>query len=497
MKPFLRVLMPLAGAGLLALLVALLPWEQAGAPLLVLCVLAAAAWLAISRVESQEGIRPALALFFGSLTLRLAASWLYAAWMVGRGWLDDAIAYDKVGWALAQAWRAGTSVQGIGELEWVVGEPFARMVAAVYWVLGHSPGAVIVLNAVLGAAAVYFLYRLGTEILGEEVGRLAGWMCALYSGFWVYSLMPLKDALIMASALLFFWSLHRLMSEAPRAARLAVWGPVALVSGASVVLMRDYVFIAVALAGIVFVLVRAAQDKRARWFLALGIVVLALAVLPLVRRLAGYTLPLANFGAGSVLEGMFGDLPTSATPVELARWAVQHPLSFIAYLGLSLISTLLAPYAWILPGAIAEAPTFGPYTVGFAGMWLWYLVLPFAVLGVCSSLRRSRGNVAGLLVFAVLLLVLFSLTIPRESRHRDLIMPVLLLIAGEGIVHAWRWRRLAWFAWGPLLLAAVVKLQAWGSLAAGLASGVIVAALLWLTERRRSRMLRPPAIPNS
>ncbi len=487
-----RGLTPLAVAGILALAVALLPWEQGGAPLVVLCLLAPIAWLAIGWVEPRASRSPALVLFFGSLLLRLAASWLYSTWVGTRGWLDDAIAYDRVGWALAQAWKTGVELQGVGGLEWVAHEPFTRVVAAVYWVVGHSPAAVIVLNAVLGAASVYLTYRMGSDFLGEQVGRLAGWMCALYTGFWVYSLMPLKDALILASALFFFWTLQRLMSQAPSAARLIGWGGATLAAGAAIVLMRDYVFIATGLGAAVFLFARAVQARRMRWFLVIGLLALAAALFPIVRRLADFTLPLGNFGAGSFLSSYFSDLPPSANVTKLLAWALGHPISFAAYFGLSVTSTVLAPYAWILPGAIPAAPAFGPYTVGFPGMWLWYLVLPFAVLGVGSSLRRSHAGIAGLLTFAALLLVLFSLAIPRESRHRDLVMPALLLLASAGIVFNWRLKRLAWFAWVPLLFAAVVKLDAWVPLLASVASAAVIAALIWLSEWRRRRNVGAP-----
>jgi hypothetical protein len=495
MKRMPRLIAPLAAAGLLALTIALLPWEQVGAPLGILCLLAACAWLAIRWVEPRANHKQALTLFFGSLFLRLTASGLYAAWVGAGGWLDDAIAYDRVGWALAQAWKTGAELQGIGGLEWVANEPFARIVAAVYWVVGHSPAAVIVLNAVLGASAVYLTYRLGSELLGEPVGRLAGWMCALYTGFWVYSLMPLKDSLIMASTFFFFWTLQRLTSQAPSAARIIGWGGATLVAGVAIVVMRDYVFIVAGLGGAVYLFARAVQAKRLRWFLAIGLLALAVALFPIARRLADLTLPLGNFGAGSFLSGYFGDLPPSSTVTGLITWGLGHPLSFATYLGLSLTSTVLAPYAWIVPGAIPAAPAFGPYTVGFPGMWLWYLVLPFAVLGVGSSMRRSRGGIAGLLTFAALLLVLFSLTIPRESRHRDLIMPVFLLLASAGLEFDWRLKRLAWFAWVPLLFAAVVKLDAWVPLLASAASAAIVAAMIWIGELRKRRRAGAPLNP--
>jgi len=459
--------------------------------------LAGLAILVIFALEGPASRAHAFLLFAVSWVMRLTASGLFAAWMGVRGWLDDAIAYDRVGWALAQAWKAGSSVQGIGGLEWVAGEPFARVVAAIYWIVGHSPNSIIVLNAFLGSVSVYVTYRLGSDLLGDEVGRLAGWLCALYTGFWVYNLMPLKDGLIMASVLLFFYSLHRLTSGKPAALRTTLWTCSTVAAGAVVLQMRDYAFIACSVGGVALILVRAAQAKGSRWFVAVALVTLAAAAFPVARRLADYALPLANFGSGSFLSSMFDMLPPTETVTGLISWALGHPLLFGAYLSLSVISTTLAPYAWILPGSIPQSGPFDAYTVSYPGMWLWYLVLPFAVLGLCSSLKRSRGSMAGLLLFAAVLLVLFSLTIPRESRHRDLIMPVFLLLAGEGIVHGWRWKRLAWFAWGPLLLAAVVKLQAWGPLAAGLASGVIVAALLWLTERRRPQTARSPATSNT
>jgi hypothetical protein len=472
--------------------IALGRWETWAAPLLVGLCLAGLAVLAIAAIEPASSRAHGLLLFAASWAMRLTASGLYAAWLGPRGWLDDAIAYDRVGWALAEAWRTGAAVQNLGGLEWVAAEPFARVVAAVYWVVGHSPISIIVLNAFLGSASVYFAYRLGCELLGEDVGRLAGWMCAIYTGFWVYSLMPLKDGLIMASVLLFFYSLLRLMDGKPAASRIIPWAAAALTSGSVVLLMRDYVFIAASLGGLAFILVRAAHARGSRWLVAVGLVALGVAVFPVARRLAGYSIPLGNFGAGSFLSGVFDAIPPSETLAGLLRWTLGHPLLSTAYISVSVIATLLAPYAWIIPGSIPSTASFDAYTVAFPGMWLWYLVLPFAVLGLWSSLRRSRGNVVGLLVFAAVLLMLFSLTIPRESRHRDLVMPVLLLLASAGIVFNWRLKRLAWFAWVPLLLAAVVKLDAWVPLIASAASAAVLAALIRVSEWRRHRNVGAP-----
>ena len=491
----LRLAFPVVGALTIALIsaaIVLAPWETWAAPLLVGLCLAGLAILAILALESTTSRAHAFLLFAASWAMRLTASGLFAAWMGARGWLDDAVAYDRVGWALVQAWRTGAAVHNVGGLEWVAAEPFARMVAAVYWIVGHSPNSIIVLNAFLGSASVYITYRLGRDMLGEEVGRLAGWMCALYTGFWVYSLMPLKDGLIMASALLLFYSLLRMTSGKPAVLRTTLWACAALAAGAIVLLMRDYVFIACSLGGLAFILVRVAQGKGSRWFVAVVLVALVAAAFPVARRLADYSLPLANFGAGSYLSTVFDMLPPSETLAGLLGWALNHPLLFGAYLSVLLVSTTLAPYAWIIPGSIPFTNSFDAYTVAFPGMWLWYLVLPFAMLGVWSSLRRSRGSFAGLLTYAALLLVLFSLTIPRESRHRDLVMPVLLLLASAGIVFNWRLRRLAWFAWAPLVLAAVVKLQAWLPLLSSAGSAAIIAALIRMGELRHRRPSESP-----
>ncbi len=467
------------------------------APLLVGLCLTGIAIPTILALESSASRAHAFLLFAASWAMRLTASGLFAAWMGSRGWLDDAVAYDRVGWALAEAWRTGASVQNLGGLEWVAAEPFARVVAAVYWVVGHSPVSIIVLNAFMGSASVYFSYRLGCELLGEDVGRLAGWMCAMYTGFWVYSLMPLKDGLVMVSVLLFFYSLLRLMDGKPTASRTIPWAAATLTFGSVVLLMRDYVFIAASLGGLAFILVRAADARRSRWLVGVGLVALGAAAFPVAHRLAGYSIPLGNFGAGSFLSGVFDTIPPSETLAGLLRWTLAHPLLSTAYTSVSVVATLLAPYAWIIPGSIPSTTSFDVYTVAFPGMWLWYLVLPFAVFGVWSGLMRSRGKVAGLLLYAVMLLVLFSLTIPRESRHRDLIMPVFLLLASEGIVHRWRWKRLAWLAWGPLLLAAVVKLQAWLPLAAALGSAGVIALLLWWSFNRRRDAQRRAGAPAS
>lgn len=481
----------LFGLGLaLAAATALLPWEQFGAPFLVTLLgmgcLSAWIWMEAGPREWSR-----VALLSGSgLLLRLVSAALYNAWLGPRGLLDDAISYDRVGWALAQAWHSGTGLpSGLGGLAALASEPFSRVVGAVYFLVGHSPSAVVALNCLLGAGTVYLTYCLGVCVVGKDSAWLAGWMAALYSGFWVFSLMVLKDGLTLFVLLLFLVAFYRLVF-ANRLSRTALgWLAVAVATGLFLRALRDYVWVLAGLAALLVVLARLARVRRGRLAVALIGLALLAGLIEMTPRLVRTPINWANFGAGTFLASYLKELPPAGTVLDLWVWTRAHPGAFVQFAGLSVVSSALAPYAWILPGSIPGTQPFNAYTVSYLGMWLWYLVLPFAVIGAAVGLRRAPARFLPVMALAVILFLLFALTIPRESRHRDMVMPLLLILSAEGITCGWKWRRWGWFFWAPLIVAAAIKIQAVPSvLISGAILALLLAPLFLLEARARTKI---------
>jgi CDP-diglyceride synthetase len=186
------------------------------------------------------------------------------------------------------------------------------------------------------------------------------------------------------------------------------------------------------------------------------------------------------------------EVPDTPTVGALAAWIGKNPAGFIRYLGLAVFSTALAPYAWLLPGSLPEVARFETYMIAFPGMWLWYLVLPFSFLGMWEAIRRTRGAALPLIFYTAAIFLLVSVLIPREYRHRDMVMPFALMLAAEGLVFSRRWWLAGLIVWIPLIGFIAWKLHSILPLLL-LVLAAAAAVILWhirIRRRREDKMVR-------
>jgi hypothetical protein len=94
--------------------------------------------------------------------------------------------------------------------------------------------------------------------------------------------------------------------------------------------------------------------------------------------------------------------------------------------------------------------------------------------------------------FAAAGFLLFSFFIPRESRHRDMLMPFALLLAAEGLVYSRRWWVLGLVVWIPLIGFIAWKLHSIIPilLAAGLAAAGVLAWHIRMMRRRNALLVK-------
>lgn len=465
--------------------VAAMPWEAAGAPALALFVFGGLALLlAFADTVSEE--RPFVAaLFLTALGVRLLAAAVYALATGGeaRFLLNDAVAYERVGWFLAQSAHGSLPPgEGLGNLAWLASYTFPNILAAIYGIVGRSPAVIVVCNSVLGAATVYIAYRLSSLILGPVTARLAGWLIALYSGLWIFSLMPLKDALILFLVMLSFLSFYRfwiiLVSGLYAGKEIlsgALWLTLFSASLAAEYFLRDYTLIpqVTALAVLPVIWMIRTWKWRGVGAVALLLVVVAWIAAPSIARM---TISQAAVEAGSPILDL-ATPPPGGKLTDVFAWLMVHPVEFIRYLLVASAATLIAPFAWMIPGWVPDAAPFGPMTVAYPGMWMWYALIPFSAFGLISAIRHSKGDALPLIVFAVLMFMVVAILIPRESRHRDLIMPVALILAAEGLIFSRRTWRIGVLFWIPLLAFMAWKVD---QLSGFLALGAILAVVLVL-----------------
>jgi len=482
----------LAAAGALAL--AFLPWEAVGAPVLAILLFGGIALgLALHDTPAEER-RFVIRLFLVALAVRLLAALLFNLVVGGNeAYLtSDANSYDRAAWVMARNWRTpGLPPEGLGPLDFILDDVYPQLLAGLYFLIGHSPAAAIVLNALLGTSSVYLVYRIGATLFGPVVARWAGWLTAFYTGFWLWEMMTLKDALFLFLILLFFLALYRLWyilifpdRSGARLLRAAGWAAVLILVFMAAGEMRWYVPAVLAGAVILLPLVHFLRTGGLRrWLLVVGAAAVILVIFwpkILSRSLA----PVAVDSQSMLFQ--VTELPVTENVGIFLGWIFSHPAAFARFMALAVFSTTLAPYAWILPGTLPEVQQFEPYMIAFPGMWIWYLMIPFTLFGVVQAVRRSKGDVWPLVFYAAAIFLVVSIFIPREHRHRDMIMPIALLLAAEGLVYSRRWWALGMLVWIPLVGFIAWKLHSPVPvlLAAGLAAlGIFV----WHIRMRRQR----------
>jgi hypothetical protein len=475
-----------------ALAVARLPWESFGAPILSVLVLGGG-MLALALIDSPaEERRFVVRLLLVAFAVRLAAAAVfYLAIGNDESYIySDANTYDRVAWVVAQAWHSG-SVPAVGSGGHIQNDVYPLLLAGLYFVIGHSLAAAVVINILFGTAAVYLLYRLGAMLFGPVTARWAGWLTVFYTGFWLWEIMTLKDSLFLFLILFFFLALYRLWTLLAAGDRTPVsflqagiWAAVLAAVIAATGELRDYIpVILVGCVALLPAIVFLRKGRFWRWAVVLGAA--AAVLIPIWSPLMWHELPAIAVGSQSTLF-QYTEIPHTERIFIFLNWIGQNPLAFLRFLVFSSFSTLLAPYAWILPGSLPEVPRAENYMIAYPGMWLWYLLIPFAIVGTVQAVRRTKGEAVPLVFYAAAVFLAVAIFVPREYRHRDMIMPIALLFSAEGLVFSRRWWALGAAAWVPLIGFIAWKLHSVVPiLLAAAATGAGI--LLWRIRKRRGR----------
>ncbi|MEK7812530.1 MAG: glycosyltransferase family 39 protein [Candidatus Desantisbacteria bacterium] len=72
---------------------------------------------------------------------------------------------------------------------------YCYFVAAVYFIFGHNPVMVMVIQSLLGCITCYIVYLIGKEVFNKSVGIIAALLCSLYGTYIMYSAVLLSPRL--------------------------------------------------------------------------------------------------------------------------------------------------------------------------------------------------------------------------------------------------------------------------------------------------------------
>jgi hypothetical protein len=434
--------MPLI-ASILALEIALTillvraPVESA---LAAVSLIAGAAVVAAALFALPEGERqPLLVLFLAGLMIRIVVMLIAHYHSISpvnpHGFLyRDSIGYDRVGWNLAEHWRAGRPPR----LEYQTASfsiGFHYAVALVYIVAGHAPLLVKSLNVLVSASLIPLTFLLGRGLAGARAGLIAALLMTLSPPIIFWSVQILKDVLItfllLTSALAWLAFVRR-----PRVTHLLA----AVLPAALLVPLRAYMFFFWTI-GVAFGLILWAAYCR-RWFVAL---ILAVAVAgsgiwaAIEYSALGFwnlDLMIATLSAiGGVPSSIFGQVEYRSLGDILAF----YPLGFIRF--------LLTPLPWRvellnLPDAF--------------GSLIRYALLPFATIGLVHLWRRQRIAIFPIVVCGFLAISLYAVAFRGGGiRHMTQLYPYFFLLAAVGLPRFPHWPLPLALGFGGFLVAAL------------------------------------------
>ncbi len=129
---------------------------------------------------------PGVVIFVAALTVRVAFILAYGAGAQPVKWGDDH-AYDAIAMRLVTKHEPGSSFYPLG---------YPLFLALIYEVFGRHLFLVRLIQGALGAATCLLTYRVGSKVLGDRVGRLAGVLSVFYPGLVYMSWRIMAETLV-------------------------------------------------------------------------------------------------------------------------------------------------------------------------------------------------------------------------------------------------------------------------------------------------------------
>ncbi len=413
--------------------------------------------------------------------------------------------YEQAAWGVAQLWtRAGEFLangsshllvpgiylQATGEAFGMkAGEaamyllPHVYVDAVVYTVVGREPVAGRIAHAAIASLLPVLVYLLALDWFGVRAARVAGWAAVVEPSLILWAPWMLKDMWVVSLIALLLFAVGGFMRRpspgwlAALGAFLAVLtpmrGPVAVYLGVSLPLAAVGTPFGKARAAILAVVVLLTASTvlwlggegfmgtnrlniglpYQMWYMRMAAAQGARTVvrtideqppaLPRADDSRPPALPRADDSqppASSDSLGTVGSLgPTQVPPT----WAVtESSRRSLSYLPVALVHVLGAPFPW-------EISTSKDLLALFC-MPSWFAILALAILGAVHGWRQRERLLVLPVVFLVGTVVYLSLTDASVGiivRHRLMLFPVLLPLAGQGAIMLWDSRSVATRRW--------------------------------------------------
>lgn len=336
------------------------------------------------------------------------------------------------------------SWRGKYELTKIANHAYHSYVAAIYNIFGYHLIIAQVLNSLLGALAIFFLYSIAKKLFNRQIAYISIVLYAFFPSLVLWSSQNLKEIPILFVIIVSIWIIQKLQEQFHLSHLIflilispLLWGLNAL---------RHYIFIFLIYAIIFSFLVNISKQSYKRNLLYALSFFIFLCIVP--------PSPRVNLRAGilsSIPMSVRSFLTKTSKPdldiyKDLEYLSQRHkglaignstiapevdistPLKALKFLPKGMAYFLFAPFPWRAEGLLQKATI--PENI------LLFIIFPFVLYGM--YINRTRWRMSFVIIFFVMItLVAYSLVegnIGTAYRHKAVLLPFFFIFASAGII---------------------------------------------------------------
>ena len=370
-------------------------------------------------------------LFVGSFLLKILLVLVVYSISINSGGngilgVADERGFDEVGWEIAQILRRGETHIGpilfrISKSNW----GYYLFNGLVYFVFGHNPLAIELINSFFGSMILIFAFRVAAVIFSQKTARITAFLVAFNPTIIFWSVFNLKDVLFSFLLVVTCWYVLSLAKEWSIRNFLKL-----IILSLILFTIRDsFAFIWIAVYSIY--LLKNSTLKLISWGLIAIIFVFSLISFsnlasPFGR--IGKVLSQGEFSSFWVrtqrsIETSHGGEKSSIVSGVL----MSSPIDFLKFLPLGVTRFLLTPLPWKATGT---------HTGLVPGTIFWYFLMPFTFYGIYFSVKGRVKGAFLLLGFIIAVVgILSTLFLGGSPRHQMPIIPLYMIFASVGLLN--------------------------------------------------------------
>ena len=368
-----------------------------------------------------------LQLFGWGLVVRMIVATGIFIYNVQEFFGGDSITYDFYGFAQLKAWQGDGFYKAVA-MRFMDGQASAwgmvNMIAVVYGIIGRNTLAIQFVNSVIGAATAVLVFYCAHQVYKNiRVARIAGICVAFFPSLVLWSAQGLKDAPIV-----FFLVLAILASLRLNEKLTVKYAVVLILALFSILSLRFYVFYMITAAiagGFVVGLQKITPTNFIRQFIVIIVVGVALTYLGVTRYASQQ---FDQFGSLERLQRSRLDQARAGSGFG-REVDVSTTEGAISTIPIGLIYLLFAPFPWQLVSL--------RQSITLPEMIVWWLSIPFLVLGIYYSIRYRLRQISPILIFTTMLSIAYSVfqgNVGTAYRQRAQLLVFYFVFVAVGFV---------------------------------------------------------------